>query len=245
MRKVLIFGAISAIAEATARLLARHGDSLHLVGRNGARLEAVAHDLRLRGAARVECEQFDANDFVRHAALLDRAEQGSGGLDAVLIAHGTLSDQAASERSAELTLREFETNALSVVSILTHVANRFEAQKSGTIVVIYSVAGDRGRAVNYVYGAAKAAVSTFLSGLRQRLYATNVRVLTIKPGFVDTPMTSSFRKGPLWASPERVARDIVNAMARRNGLLYTPWFWAPIMYIIRTRPERIFMRMRF
>ncbi len=140
---------------------------------------------------------MDANAIERHAALLDNADTALGGLDTVLIAHGILSDQTACQKSVALTFQELHTNALSVIALLTLIANRFEAQRSDMIAVISSVAGDRGRQSNYVYGTAKAAVSTFLSGVRQRLYKSGVQVVTIKPGFVDTPMTREFPKGLL------------------------------------------------
>lgn len=243
MRKVLIVGATSAIAEAVARLLAAQGDLLYLVGRRAEALEAIAADLRVRGAARVQTEVMDANAIERHAALLDNADVALGGLDTVLIAHGTLSDQAACQQSVALTFQELHTNALSVIALLTLIANHFEAQRVGTIVVISSVAGDRGRQSNYVYGTAKAAVSTFLSGLRQRLYKSGVQVVTIKPGFVDTPMTRDFSKGLLWAKPERVARDIVRAMENGKDVVYTPGFWWAIMQLIKSIPEFVFRRL--
>ena len=243
MRKVLIVGATSAIAEAVARLLAAQGDLLYLVGRRAEALEAIAADLRVRGAARVQTEVMDANAIERHAALLDNADVALGGLDTVLIAHGTLSDQAACQQSVALTFQELHTNALSVIALLTLIANHFEAQRVGTIAVISSVAGDRGRQSNYVYGTAKAAVSTFLSGLRQRLYKSGVRVVTIKPGFVDTPMTRDSSKGLLWAKPEQVARDIVRAMEKRKDVVYTPGFWWAIMRLIKSIPEFVFRRL--
>lgn len=243
MRKVLIVGATSAIAEAVARLLAAQGDLLYLVGRRAETLEAIAADLRVRGAARVQTEVMDANAIERHAALLDNADVALGGLDTVLIAHGTLSDQAACQQSVALTFQELHTNALSVIALLTLIANHFEAQRVGTIAVISSVAGDRGRQSNYVYGTAKAAVSTFLSGLRQRLYKSGVQVVTIKPGFVDTPMTRDFSKGLLWAKPERVARDIVRAMENGKDVVYTPGFWWAIMQLIKSIPEFVFRRL--
>lgn len=243
MRKVLIVGATSAIAEAMARLLAAQGDLLYLVGRRAEALEAIAADLRVRGAARVQTEVMDANAIERHAALLDNADVALGGLDTVLIAHGTLSDQAACQQSVALTFQELHTNALSVIALLTLIANHFEAQRVGTIAVISSVAGDRGRQSNYVYGTAKAAVSTFLSGLRQRLYKSGVQVVTIKPGFVDTPMTRDFSKGLLWAKPERVARDIVRAMENGKDVVYTPGFWWAIMQLIKSIPEFVFRRL--
>ena len=243
MRKILIVGATSAIAEAVARLFAARGDLLYLTGRRFEALEAIAADLRVRGAARVQTEVLDANAIERHEALLDRATAALGGLDTVLIAHGTLSNQAACQQSVALTLQELHTNALSVIALLTLVASRFEAQCSGTITVISSVAGDRGRQSNYVYGTAKAALTTFLSGLRQRLHRSGVRVVTIKPGFVDTPMTREFPKGWLWVQPERVARDIVRAMEKGKDVIYTPWYWRLIMGVILHIPEVIFKRM--
>lgn len=243
MRKILIVGATSAIAEAVARLFAAQGDALYLVARRPEALEAIAADLRVRGAAGVHAEVMDANAIERHAALLADADAALGGLDTVLVAHGSLPDQAAAQQSVELALRELQTNALSVIALLTLVANRFEAQRFGTIAVISSVAGDRGRRSNYLYGTAKAAVSTFLSGLRQRLHRAGVAVVTIKPGFVDTPMTRDFPKGPLWAKPERVARDIVRALERRQTVLYTPGFWRLVMTLIKAVPEAVFKRL--
>ncbi len=243
MRKVLIIGATSAIAEATARILAARGDALYLVARNQARLGAIAADLLVRGSPRVGSEVLDANDVAGHEAMLARAESLLGGYDTVLIAHGTLSDQKACEASVDLTLREINTNGLSVVALLTLVANRFAQQRTGTIAVISSVAGDRGRGSNYVYGSAKALVTTFLSGLRQRLAKVGVNVVTLKPGFVDTPMTAAFPKGPLWARPEAVAQGIVKAMDRQRNTVYLPGFWWAIMFIIRSIPERVFLRL--
>lgn len=244
MKKILIIGATSAIAEATARLWAQRGEQLFLVGRNAARLDAIAADLRVRGSSKVLTYVMDANDYTAHVPMLDAAEQALGGLDTVLLAHGTLSDQQACQQSVELTLHEINTNALSTVALLTPMANRFEALKRGSIVVISSVAGDRGRQSNYVYGSAKALVTAFTSGLRQRLAKSGVTVLTVKPGFVDTPMTASFKKGPLWATPARVAHDIDRALSRRQGVVYTPAFWCLIMAIIRFIPERLFSRIK-
>jgi len=244
MRKIVIIGATSAIAEAAARLWAQTGDQLFLVARNLERLQAIASDLKVKGSQVAEIYAMDVNDFDAHLPMLNAAEQALNGVDTVLIAHGTLSNQAACEQSVELTLQEINTNALSVIALLTHVANRFEKQKKGTIAVISSVAGDRGRQSNYVYGSAKAMVSAFTSGLRQRLYKSGVAVVTIKPGFVDTPMTASFKKGPLWASSESVAKIIVNACNKRKGIIYAPGFWFFIMMIIRLIPESLFVKLK-
>ncbi len=243
MRRVLIIGATSAIAEATARTLAERGDALYLVARNEARLAAIAADLAVRGSPRVGSEVLDVNDFRAHESMLARAESFLAGWDTVLIAHGTLSDQKECESSVELTLQEIKTNALSVVALLTRIANRLAQKRAGTIAVISSVAGDRGRGSNYVYGSAKALVTAFLSGLRQRLGKCGVNVVTIKPGFVDTPMTAAFAKGPLWARPEHVAAGIVRALDRHRGTVYLPGFWRPIMMVIRAIPESLFLRL--
>ena len=244
MRRILIVGATSAIAEATARLFASRGDALMLTGRSPSRLQAIADDLKVRGAARAETFVLDARAFDRFPALLQAATERLGGLDAALIAHGTLSDQGACQRSVEQLREEFEVNALSVMALCTHLANLLETQGRGVIAVISSVAGDRGRQSNYVYGSAKAAVTAFTSGLRQRLYPKGIRVVTIKPGVVSTPMTAAFKKGALWATPARVAADIVRAMDGGKAVIYTPWFWWPIMRIIRAVPETIFGRLR-
>jgi len=155
-----------------------------------------------------------------------------------------INDQRACQESVARMVEQFETNALSVMAICTLLANRFEAAGCGVIAVISSVAGDRGKQSNYVYSAAKAAVAGFASGLRQRLRGENVQVVTIKPGFVDTPMTASFRKGVLWASAGVVGKSIAREMIRGDAVVYVPWFWRPIMALIRSIPEFAFQRLR-
>lgn len=243
MKKILIIGATSAIAEATARLWAKEGQRLYLIARNAERLQAMAADLKIRGAESTHIGLLDANDFDKHEAAIDQAIQALDGIDIALIAHGTLGDQKACEQDFNLTLKEFNTNAISVISLLTHLANRFESQKHGTIAVISSVAGDRGRRSNYVYGTAKGALTVFLQGLRQRLYKSGVHVLTVKPGFVDTPMTREFKKGILWAKPEQIAKNINAGIKKQRNVIYVPWFWFWIMMIIRSVPERIFAKL--
>jgi decaprenylphospho-beta-D-erythro-pentofuranosid-2-ulose 2-reductase len=243
MRKVLIVGATSAIAYEAAKRFAAEGARLFLTGRNQQRLAAIVEDLKVRGADRAESCHLDINDLDRHAEMLDEAEAALGGLDTVLVAPGTLSDQTACEASVEETLRDFATNATSIIALLTLVANRFEKQEQGTIAVISSVAGDRGRQNNYVYGAAKAALSTFTAGLRSRLHKSNVAVVTIKPGPIDTPMTAHLKKGPLFATAERAGNDVYQAIVKNRDVVYVPWFWLPLMTIIKLIPERIFKRM--
>lgn len=246
LKRIIIFGATSAIAERVARVFVARGSSVYCIARNEARLQAVLSDLRVRAAASqiIEGSSADLVDTTRHAELVEQAVQALGGVDGVLIAHGTLPDQAACEADYETAAREIQVNALSVISLLTILANRMAAQESGVLAVISSVAGDRGRQSNYVYGAAKGMVSLFLQGLRNRLHKRGVHVVTIKPGFVDTPMTAEFDKsGPLWAKPDSVARGIVSVMVRRRDVVYLPFFWRWIMLVIRLVPERIFKRL--
>lgn len=243
--RILIIGATSAIAESFARQLAFKGTACHLTGRDTTRLEIIATDLRVRGAGQIEIESLDITDTRALDGLVARAADGLGGLDAVIVAAGLLPDHAKVNTDASRLRETFEVNALGTMVILNEAAAYFENQGHGQIVAIGSVAGDRGRATNYAYGAAKGALEIFMSGLRQRLHPSGVQVLLVKPGFVDTPMTADFPKGPLWASPERVAQDIVRAMAKGRSVIYTPWFWRWIMLIIRHLPERLFVRLRF
>lgn len=243
MQKILIIGATSAIAKATARCFAERGDQLYLLARDQERLSDLANDLRIRGANTVAYARFDAASIEQYPSLLDKAIAELDGLDVVLIAHGTLSDQTACERSIELTLQELHINALSIITLLTPLANYFEQQQRGCIAVISSVAGDRGRQSNYIYGTAKGAVSIFLQGLRNRLAKRGVHVLTIKPGFVNTPMTAAFKKGALWAEPETIAAGIIKAINKQKDVVYLPVWWHYIMLIIRAIPERIFKRL--
>jgi hypothetical protein len=243
MQRILIVGATSAIAEATARRWAARGDALFLAGRRAARLDMIAADLRVRGASAVVCAVFDACDLSSHEAMLQAAETALGGLDIVLIAHGSLPDQQACEASVELTLAAMQTNALSVIALATLIGQRFEAQGQGCLAVIGSVAGDRGRQSNYVYGAAKGMVGLFLQGMRNRLAKKGIQVLTVKPGFVDTPMTTAFPKGALWVKPDVIARGIVRAVDGKRDEVYLPGFWRPIMAVIRHIPESVFKRL--
>jgi hypothetical protein len=154
-----------------------------------------------------------------------------------------LPDQARCEAQVSDTLAALEVNFTATVALLTLLANYFEAQGRGCIAVIGSVAGDRGRQSNYVYGAAKGGLDRFLQGLRNRLFRSGVSVVTLKPGFVDTPMTSGVKKNPLFSSAERAGRDVHRAIQRRRDVVYIPWFWGPIMALVRLLPESIFKRL--
>lgn len=243
MKRVLIIGATSAIATACGRLWAAQGATLFLVARDNEKLETLAADLRVRGASSTHICQMDANDLAAHTIMLNSAEDALGGVDTALIAHGTLPSQSACELDPALTLREFATNGTSVIALLTLLGSLFEKQRSGSIGVITSVAGDRGRPSNYVYGSAKAAVSAFCEGLRPRLYKAGVTLTDIRPGFVATPMTEGLPlPAAMVAKPEAVAKRIVIGIDRGKDVLYAPAFWAPIMKVIRNIPRFVFKR---
>lgn len=243
MKNILIVGATSAIAIACARNWANQNARFFLVARNGERLGQVANDLRTRGAQLAATYHLDIDDITRHANMLRACETELGAIDIALVAPGTLPDQALCQADPALAVREFNTNAVSIIALLTLLANALEAQKRGALAVISSVAGDRGRPSNYLYGSAKAALTTFCEGLNARLFKAGVHVLTIKPGFVATPMTEGLPlPAPLVASAERVAEDIIRAVNGKRDVLYTPWFWKNIMWIIRSVPRFLFKR---
>ena len=239
-RKVLIFGATSGIAEATARIWAKQGASLFLVARNDARLAAVAADLRTRGAAYVDTAILDLDNIEQHPALCARAVESLNGLDVAYLAVGILGDQSSAEQDTNHALQIVHTNFTVPVSLLTWLANYMVQQGTGTLAVLSSVAGERGRKSNYVYGSSKAGLTAFLGGLRNRVDREGVHVLTVKPGPVKTGMTAGMKGSEKFADPDKVAAEIAKAVDNKTDTLYTPIQWAPIMFVIRTIPERIF-----
>lgn len=238
--RILILGATSSIAIAVMRELAVPASHLFLVGRNKAKLVATAQDLATRGAGQVDICVLDLDDTKAHAQMLASAAERLGTIDLALLAHGVLGDQDRAQAEFAAADAILHTNFLSPVSLITWLANYFEAKGTGVLAVISSVAGDRGRKSNYVYGASKAALNTFLDGVRNRVDRKGVHVLTIKPGFVATPMTAHIQKNKLFATPPQVARGILKATQRRSDIAYVPFFWWPIMTIIKLVPERIF-----
>jgi len=243
MLKMMVIGATSAIAHETIKHFASDGAELLLVGRNAEKLDIITQDLQVRGAKRIEPYVLDLNEVDKHGDLVQYMIDEFGGIDVLLVAHGTLGDQAASEADFAVTMQELNTNFISAASILTLVGNHMEQRRQGSIAVISSVAGDRGRGSNYVYGTAMAAKTAFVSGLRNRLAKVGVNVLTVKPGFVDTPMTADIPKNPLFASPAAVGEAIYKAMKAEKSEIYVPFYWRYIMLIIRSIPERIFKRL--
>jgi len=245
MKTVLIYGATSAIAQATAVNFALDKWKLLLVAKNENKLNDLANDLKTRYSADVSTFYFDAIDDATYQKSFDEALANAGAIDAVLIAHGTLPDQEKIASNLDAINREIVANGVSVVNLATIAANYFEPLGKGMIAVISSVAGDRGRQSNYIYGAAKGFVSTYFQGLRNRMFHKGVSVLTIKPGFVDTPMTSHVPKNFLFASYPAVGKKIFEAMkAGKSGVIYVPGFWRLIMCIVKSVPESLFMKLK-
>jgi decaprenylphospho-beta-D-erythro-pentofuranosid-2-ulose 2-reductase len=242
-RKILVLGATSGIAEATCRIWAFQGASLFLVARNAEKLAAVAADLKTRGASYVDTAVADLDDTDQHPALLAHAVNSLTGMDIAYLAYGVLGDQTEAERDFNTAAQILHTNFVAPVSLLTWLANFCVQRRAGTIAVISSVAGDRGRKSNYLYGSSKAGLSAFLSGLRNRVDREGVTVLTIKPGPVKTAMTANMPKSEKFADVESVAESIVSAIDKRKDILYVPFQWQPIMFIIRNIPERVFKKL--
>ncbi|NRB41354.1 MAG: SDR family oxidoreductase [Pseudomonadales bacterium] len=242
---ILIIGASSAIATATARLYAqKYKANFFLVARDEARLSALADDLKVRGATAVTIKVTDFTDDAAYPQWIEEAFTAYKTIDVTLIAHGILGDQEACEKDVNKMKEMMFINGFSPLAMLTELANRYEKQGSGTIAFVSSVAGDRGRSSNYVYGASKAVVTTFLQGLRVRMAKLGVQVLTIKPGFVDTPMTADIDKsGPLWAKPEDIAVGIEKAIVKGKHEVYLPFFWRYIMGIIMHIPHFVFNKL--
>lgn len=244
MSNYLIFGATSAIATELMRLLAKRQSNFVLVGRNAEKLSAAAADISTRGGNIAGTLTTDLADISAHDALFEEARRRLGNIDCVVISHGTLPDAQRADSDADYALEQFAVNATSVISLGIRAATEMQRVGTGMIVVIGSVAGERGRQSNYLYGGAKGAVDIFFQGLRNRLYSNNIHVLTVKPGFVDTPMTAHLPKNFLFASPSKVASNILHAIDKRRDVLFTPWFWRWIMLVVRLIPEGIFKKLK-
>lgn len=246
MKNILIIGATSTIAEETARIWAGEGSRFYLLGRNMDKLKSIIADLSIRGAADSYSGYLEVNDLNTHEAAIDTAFRTLNRVDVILIAHGTLGDQSACEKDVALAVQELSTNALSTISLVLHIAKHAELQKGSTIAVITSVAGDRGRSSNYIYGAAKSAVSTLLEGLRGRLFAFGVDVIDIKPGLVSTSMTAHLDLPKLLVSDSTtIARCITRAIRHKSSVVYCPQFWQLIMFVVKAIPNCLFKRMKF
>ena len=242
-RGVVIFGATSAIARAIANEFAARDYALILAARDMEDAEAIAQDLRVRHEAVAYALKWDAANFDGHAAFVETCLDRFGGhLEGVVMVTGFQEDQKLAESDFEASKRSIDVNLTSAISMLNRFANRLEGQGSGFIIGISSVAGDRGRQSNYLYGAAKAGFTVYLEGLRNRLFHVGVHVLTVKPGFVDTKGT--YGVVPFAADPKAVGRAVVRALEKRRNVIYVPWFWRYIMLIIRHVPEAVFKRLK-
>jgi decaprenylphospho-beta-D-erythro-pentofuranosid-2-ulose 2-reductase len=242
-KKILVLGATSGIAEATCRIWASQGASLFLVARNEEKLAAVAADLRTRGASYVDTAVVDLDDTDKHPALLAHAVNSLTGMDVAYLAHGILGDQAEAEQDFNSAAQILYTNLMAPVSLLTWLANFCVQRHSGVLAVLSSVAGDRGRKSNYIYGSSKAGLSAFLAGLRNRVDREGVTILTIKPGPTRTAMTVAMPKSEKFADVDSVAESIVNAIEKKKDVLYVLFQWQPIMFVIRNIPESIFKKL--
>jgi len=243
-RNIFISGATSAMAQAFAKRHAGKGAVFYLLGRNEKKLEIVKQDLLVRGAKSVTTRAADMGKPQDYAAVIQNVIAEMGSIDIALIAQGVMYKQEDLQKNASLIRDMYQVNVLSAIELATSLANYFEQQKKGSLLVISSVAGDRGRQSNYVYGATKSALSAFTDGLRNRLRKHGVTVVTVKPGFVHSPMTQDLEKGGLlWATPEKIAEDMDKTLEKGGMVLYTPWFWRYIMLIIKHVPDFVFKKM--
>jgi len=241
MSYVLIIGAKSDIAKATAREYAKHGYDLYLAARNSSELEEFAKDIITRTQRTVKLVELNILDYKSHQAFYNQLEEKPLG---VISAIGYLGEQEKAQSDFDEAQQIMDTNYTGVVSLFNIIADNFEKRRSGFMIGISSVAGDRGRKSNYIYGSAKAALTAYLSGLRNRLYDVEVHVLTVKPGFVATKMTEGMDlPEKLTAQPEEVAEDIYNAQQKNKNVLYAKWMWRWVMLIIKMIPEFQFKKM--
>ena len=235
MSYVLIVGAKSDIARAIAKEYAKHGYDLYLAARKINLLDEFANNINIKTQRVVKLLELDILDYEKHQAFYNQLVEKPMG---VISAVGYLGDQERAQSNFREANQILDTNYTGIASLFNIIADDFEKRGSGFIVGISSVAGDRGRKSNYLYGSAKAAFTTYLSGLRNRLYEANVQVLTVKPGFVNTQMTAKMDlPTKLTAQPEEVAKDIYDAQNRKKDQLYTKWTWKWVMMIIKMIPE--------
>ena len=245
MSTVLILGANAGIGRALAAEFALHKHDLVLAGRDLEELEALAADLRLRHGVATQAVRIDVLDFDGLAAALEAGVVAAGdALDGMVLCTGSLGNPQAARTDFAESRRIFDTNFTGSALVLQFFANYFEQRSEGFICALSSVAGDRGRQSNYLYGSAKGGLTTYLQGLRNRLYGAGVHVITVKPGFVDTRMVFGAARLPLIASPEAAARGIYRAIIQRKDVVYVPAFWRLIMLVVCALPESVFKRLK-
>lgn len=251
MKNIIIIGATSAISQAVAKQMLAEDVCFHLVARNKDKLDIVANDLIARGCSNAKCYSLDFNDLSEHTKLVDDISKNADAIDTLLVSYGIMHSQQDCEIDVIKAIEQVNSNYTSTISLLVLFSQlmsqqskeQTRGQNSGTIAVVSSVAGDRGRKSNYIYGSAKAGLTVFLEGLRYKLYDKGINVLTIKPGFVDSPMTADIDKGALWVSTDQVAKYIVKGITKKKSVIYTPPFWYFIMTIIKIIPVFIFRKL--
>ncbi|SFG20812.1 Short-chain dehydrogenase [Duganella sp. CF458] len=243
--RILLLGATSTIMRQVALNLIGKDDKVCLAARNTEELAVIAADLRIRtGAALITTHKFDTSDFATHQELVETAQHELGGLDIVVAGTGALGDQLKARQSLATIKDIIDSNYVGIATTFSVAANILEQQGSGCLCVLSSVAGDRGRQSNYLYGSAKSGMSAFMQGLRNRLAPAGVRVITIKLGFIDTKMVAGKSGTFLMASPEAAGAHIAKRVREGADVVYFPFFWRYIMLIIRNIPEFIFKRMK-
>lgn len=241
MSHVLIVGANSDIAKACARVYASCGHDLVLAVRDKGQVIDLIKDVKIRYDCQVSAVELNVVEYQKHAEFYQSI---SSDIEGVIVAAGYMGEQSQVQNCPDETMKTINTNLTGVVQLLNIIANDFEQRGHGFMVVLSSVAGDRGRQKNYIYGAAKAGLTAYLSGLRNRLFKSGVRVLTVKPGFVATKMTQHLDLPErLTAKPQDIAHAIQQAQKRGKDVLYYPKKWRLIMAIIRAIPEKLFKRL--
>jgi decaprenylphospho-beta-D-erythro-pentofuranosid-2-ulose 2-reductase len=241
--RILVFGANSAICHELLKLYAAQGAHIFLAARNAGKLAAVADDLVARGATVAGTDSYDFNDWQRHASCVGRASECLDKFDIVIVAHGSLPVQGDCETSSAALKACVDDNFTSAAIIVQVCAQQLAAQGFGTLAVISSVAGDRGRKSNYAYGAAKAGIDTLLQGLRGRFSGSDVKIVNIKPGMVISPMTAHLKHGAIWSTPEAIAPVIQRAIAKGCSVCYVPGYWRLIMLVIRSLPTAVLAKL--
>src|SRR4030095_7890230 len=242
---LLVLGASSLIAQAAAAKFAEAGHEIIFAGRDTGEIQRLANDFQIRYKINCYAELFDALAYDTHKKFLEDVRAKMPDINYVLIAFGYLGTQEKAQSDFSEAHKIIDTNYTGVVSVCELISAEFEGRKNGNIAVISSVAGDRGRQSNYMYGSAKAGLTSYTSGLRSRLTKSGVNVLTIKPGFVDTPMTYGMPLPKmLVASAQKVGKDIYKAMIKRKSIVYTPFYWSWIMRVVKSIPEFIFRKLK-
>jgi len=244
MKNILVIGASSSIAKECCKIWALEKNNLFLVSRNKHELDKLVNDLKIINNNHYEKFLLDVNDFKKHDELIKTAIHKLDKIDIVLIAHGILSNQNQILNNTNEIIKEINTNGVSTICLIVELVKELKKNNGGVIATITSVAGDRGKSSNFIYGSSKSMVSCFLSGLRQKLFNTNIHVIDIKPAFINSKMTDNYKKNFLWKDPSDIAPQIVKEINKKKDIIYAPKYWKLISLIINLIPEFIFKRIK-